>query len=153
MGVKELLTGKRLTRGEQLRRALESAATLNGVLPSATLIGCSEGVEVVCNGKAFQAGGGHTLKLGDRIVVPEGGDVQAVFQEHDGHSMLGTFKGGTNASLVYFTRKNGACSVVFDVHRGRVEMSLSSFFENTNGVKPNRRVLGFHCYFKPLTNF
>lgn len=64
--------------------------------------------------------------------------------------MLATFDSGTHALLVYFSRKSGACSVVFDVHRGRVDLSLSSQDENTDRVNPSRRVLGFHCYSKPL---
>lgn len=152
MGPQALLADKSLTRGEQLRMALESSASLSSALPSATLIKSSEGVQVIRNGKAFLAGGGHSLKLGDRLVVPDGGAAQAVFQEHDGQSMLGTFEGGSNASLVYFSRKNGACSVVFDVHHGQVEMSLSSQSESTDDSPPGRKVLGFHCYSRPVAN-
>lgn len=147
------LTGKALTRGELKRMAPESSDASHGDLPRATLVKSSEGVHLVRNGRAFLVSTGHVLKLGDQVVVPDGGCAQAVFQEQGGQFMLGTFESGTHASLVYFSRKNGACSVVFDVHRGRVDLSLSSQDQGMDGVNPNRRVLGFHCYFKPLTNF
>lgn len=132
--------------------APESSDASHGDLPMATLVKSSEGVQLVRNGKAFLVSTGHVLKLGDQVVVPDGGCVQAVFQEQGGQAILAIFESGTHACLVYFSRKSGACSVVFDVHRGRVDLSLSSHDESTDGGNPSRRVLGFHCYSKPLIN-
>ena len=141
-----------LPKGEGVSVGLAPSAASGGDLPRAALVQSSEGVQVVRNGKALLARGGHALKLGDRVVVPEGGCAQAVFQDQDGQTLRGTFEGGCNASLVYFSRKNGACSVVFDVHRGRVEMSLSSQRESQDGGRPGRQVLGFHCHFRPVAD-
>lgn len=131
---------------------MESLTQLSCVLPCAVLIKSSEGVQVVRSGKAFSAGEGYRLRLGDRVLVPDDGYAQVIFQRLDGQSIQGTFEGGCNAVLVYFSSKNSACSVVFDVYRGRVDLSLSSQDESTDGVNPSRRVLGFHCYTKPLKN-
>lgn len=134
--------------------SLSPSAPLKEEGPSAMLIESSEGVSVVRNGRLFPAEIGLALKLGDRVVVPDGGSAQAVFQEQDGQAVLGTFQGGCNASLVYFSKKSGACSVVFDVHCGQVDLAMKSIDEGRlggqGGSQAGRRAVGFHCYSKPI---
>lgn len=121
--------------------------------PGALLICCSEGVQIVRDGQVVPAVVGRELKLGDRVTVPAGGSAQAVFQEQDGQAVLGNFDGGSDAVLVYFSKKNGACSVVFDVFAGQVELSLSAIAASRLDGKARggeeRRAVGFHCYSRP----
>lgn len=118
----------------------------------ALLVRASEGLRIVRGSAVLAAGAGCLLRVGDRLVVPDGGGAQAVFQEHDGQALLGTFEGGTDASLAYFSKDQGACSVVFDLVAGRVDMSMSAIGGTAaaascaSSVPPGRKAVGFYCY-------
>lgn len=134
--------------------SLSPSAPLSDEGLNAMLIQCSPGVQIMRHGRLLVAEVGQVLTLGDRVVVPPAGHAQAVFQEQEGQAVLGTFEGGCDASLVYFSKKNGACSVVFDVFAGKVELSLSSISEGRLGGREaahaGRRAVGFHCYSKSI---
>lgn len=128
-------------------RAREGAA--DG--PVALLTGVSEGVCIVRRNEISQAQAGAVLRQGDRVIVPGQGYAQAVFQEQDGQMLTGRFEGGTDARLAYFSRKDGACSVVFDLAAGHVDLSLTALPRtalNTGAGEgaPARRAIGFHCH-------
>lgn len=119
--------------------------------PVAMLVQASEGVRIVRGGAVLAAQAGGMLQVGDRVVVPAEGRAQAVFQEQDGQMLLGSFEGGTDASLAYFSKTQGACSVVFDLIAGRVDMALTSIGgaglgRNMNSSEPGRKAVGFYCY-------
>ena len=120
--------------------------------PQALLVRASEGLRIVRGSAVLPAGAGCLLRVGDRLVVPDGGAAQAVFQEHDGQALLGTFGGGTDASLAYFSKDQGACSVVFDLVAGRVDMALSAiggaaaFAPSVECAPAGRKAVGFYCY-------
>lgn len=123
--------------------------------PVALLVRASEGLRIVRGSAVLPAAAGCVLRVGDRLVVPARGAAQAVFQEHDGQALLGTFEGGTDASLAYFSKDQGACSVVFDLVAGRVDMALSAIGGGTGGrldhpAPAGRRAVGFYCYSQAL---
>lgn len=122
---------------------------------AALLVRASEGLRIVRGSAVLPAGAGCLLRVGDRLVVPAEGGAQAVFHEHDGQALLGTFEGGTDASLAYFSKDQGACSVVFDLVAGRVDMAMSAIgatgaaahgAHSGHGAPPSRKAVGFYCY-------
>lgn len=129
-------------------------ASLKKDKPDAMLIESSEGVRIMRNGKVFSAQVGQAIQLGDRVVVSQGASARAVFQEQGGQIVLGAFEGCCDATLVYFSRKDGACSVVFDVAVGKVELSMSPSVEAPQEGRRERRrkrtSIGFHCYSKSI---
>ncbi len=136
-------------RAQPAGAAWHAVADAGGQGPAALLVQASEGVCIVRHGVVMPALAGGMLELGDRIVVPAAGRAQAVFQEQDDQVLLGSFDGGTDASLAYFSRKQGACSVVFDLVAGHVDMALSTLEgaeRATPSVVPGRRAIGFYCY-------
>lgn len=123
--------------------------------PAALLVRACEGLRIVRGSAVLPAGAGCLLRVGDRLVVPAGGGAQAVFQEHDGQALLGTFEGGTDAALAYFSKDHGACSVVFDLAAGRVHLAMAAIggtpgsggpARPENFVPAGRKAVGFHCY-------
>jgi hypothetical protein len=85
--------------------------------------------------------------------VPGHGWAQAVFQEQDGQALVGSFAGGTDATLAYFSRKADACSVVFDLVTGHVDLALTAVDAGALGAGPagqGRKAIGFHCYSQPI---
>lgn len=121
--------------------------------PVALLTRVSEGVRIVRRNDVISAQAGVLLQQGDRVIVPQQGSAQAVFQEQDGQALLGSFAGGTDATLAYFSRKADACSVVFDLVAGHVDLALSAVDAGVLGGGPSgrgRRAIGFHCYSQPI---
>lgn len=121
--------------------------------PVAMLTRVSEGVRIVRRNDVIAAQAGAVLQQGDRVIVPQQGSAQAVFQEQDGQALLGSFAGGTDATLAYFSRKADACSVVFDLVAGHVDLALSAVDTGALGGGPTgqgRRAIGFHCYSQPI---
>ena len=121
--------------------------------PVAMLTRVSEGVRIVRRNDVIAAQAGAVLQQGDRVIVPQQGGAQAVFQEQDGQALLGSFAGGTDATLAYFSRKADACSVVFDLVAGHVDLALSAVDAGVLGGGPSgrgRRAIGFHCYSQPI---
>ncbi|WP_338497668.1 hypothetical protein [Delftia tsuruhatensis] len=121
--------------------------------PVALLTRVSEGVRIVRRSDVIVAQAGALLQQGDRVIVPQQGSAQAVFQEQDGQALLGSFAGGTDATLAYFSRKADACSVVFDLVAGHVDLALSAVDAGMLGGGPagrGRRAIGFHCYSQPI---
>ncbi|KFJ11527.1 hypothetical protein DR66_1293 [Delftia acidovorans] len=121
--------------------------------PVALLTRVSEGVRIVRRNDVIAAQAGAVLQQGDRVIVPQQGGAQAVFQEQDGQALLGSFAGGTDATLAYFSRKADACSVVFDLVAGHVDLALSAVDAGVLGGGPTgrgRRAIGFHCYSQPI---
>lgn len=121
--------------------------------PVALLTRVSEGVRIVRRSDVIVAQAGALLQQGDRVIVPQQGSAQAVFQEQDGQALLGSFAGGTDATLAYFSRKADACSVVFDLMAGHVDLALSAVDAGMLGGGPagrGRRAIGFHCYSQPI---
>lgn len=121
--------------------------------PVALLTRVSEGVRIVRRNDVIAAQAGAVLQQGDRVIVPQQGGAQAVFQEQDGQALLGSFAGGTDATLAYFSRKADACSVVFDLVTGHVDLALSAVDAGVLGGGPTgrgRRAIGFHCYSQPI---
>lgn len=119
--------------------------------PIAMFVRASEGVRIVRKSVFLAVEAGGVLQLGDRILVPADGGAQAVFQEQDGQVLLGSFDGGTDASLAYFSRRSGACSVVFDLLTGHVDLSLSTMRRSRlDGEPPSsaqgRKAIGFYSY-------
>lgn len=126
------------------------------VAPVALLTRVSEGVRIVRRNDVIAAQAGALLQQGDRVIVPQQGSAQAVFQEQDGQALLGSFAGGTDATLAYFSRKADACSVVFDLVAGHVDLALSAVDMGALGALgggpagQGRRAIGFHCYSQPI---
>lgn len=123
------------------------------VAPVALLTRVSEGVRIVRRNDVIAAQAGALLQQGDRVIVPQQGSAQAVFQEQDGQALLGSFAAGTDATLAYFSRKADACSVVFDLVAGHVDLALSAVDTGALGGGPTdqgRRAIGFHCYSQPI---
>ncbi|MGQ8879387.1 hypothetical protein ACUTR7_17885 [Delftia sp. NA_296.1] len=121
--------------------------------PVALLTRVSEGVRIVRRNDVIAAQAGAVLQQGDRVIVPQQGGAQAVFQEQDGQALLGSFAGGTDATLAYFSRKADACSVVFDLVAGHVDLALSAVDAGVLGGGSSgrgRRAIGFHCYSQPI---
>lgn len=153
-----MLSRMRLPRdfrhGESLAACGPPACAPEDSEPQAMLVECSAGVRIVRQSGALYAGAGDVLLCGDRVIVPTGGGAQAVFHEQAEQAVMGRFEAGCNAALVYFSRKGGACSVVFDVLDGRVGLFLSTIRQNAlPGGRPGRAertVVGLHCYFRPV---
>ncbi len=129
------------------------------VAPVALLTRVSEGVRIVRRNDVIAAQAGALLQQGDRVIVPQQGSAQAVFQEQDGQALLGSFAGGTDATLAYFSRKADACSVVFDLVAGHVDLALSAVDMGAlaalgalggGPAGQGRRAIGFHCYSQPI---
>lgn len=121
--------------------------------PVALLTRVSEGVRIVRRNDVTQALAGVLLRQGDRVIVPGNGWAQAVFQEQDGQALVGSFAGGTDATLAYFSRKADACSVVFDLVTGHVDLALTAVDTGALGASPagqGRKAIGFHCYSQPI---
>ena len=59
------------------------------VAPVALLTRVSEGVRIVRRNDVIAAQAGALLQQGDRVIVPQQGSAQAVFQEQDGQALLG----------------------------------------------------------------
>lgn len=124
--------------------------------PVAMLTRVSEGVRIVRRNDVIAAQAGAVLQQGDRVIVPQQGSAQAVFQEQDGQALLGSFAGGTDATLAYFSRKADACSVVFDLVAGHVDLALTAVDAGALGALgggptgQGRRAIGFHCYSQPI---
>lgn len=141
--------------GEGLAACASLACVPEEDAPQAMLVECSAGVRIVRQREALYVCAGDVLLRGDRVIVPTGGGAQAVFHEQAEQAVMGRFEAGCNAALVYFSRKSGACSVVFDVLDGRVGLFLSTIRQNAlPGGRPGRTermVVGLHCYFRPVT--
>ena len=67
----------------------------------------SEGVRIVRRNDVIAAQAGAVLQQGDRVIVPQQGGAQAVFQEQDGQALLGSFAGGTGRHAGVFQPQGG----------------------------------------------
>ncbi|MDL5036956.1 hypothetical protein QRD40_11440 [Comamonas sp. Y6] len=122
--------------------------------PHARLLQSSKGVLILRNGRAHSAYSGQTLQLGDRVMVPKQGQAQFMFHEQGSKALLGRFAGGSVASLVHFSKKDGACSVAFDVLSGKVDLFMETIGESCLWVGHNpssgRATVGFHYAPSPI---
>ena len=105
--------------------------------PQARLLQSSEGVLILRDGYAHSARSGLLLQLGDRVMVPRQGQAQFIFHEQGSKALLGRFEGGSIASLVHFSKEDGACSVAFDVLSGKVHLFMEAIGGNCLWVGRN----------------
>ncbi|MEQ6474987.1 hypothetical protein [Comamonas sp. wu1-DMT] len=102
---------------------MSSAAAINGgSAQAAKMAQASEGVQIIRNGVALPASTGTTLQLGDKIIVPANGTAKAVFNGQDGQAIVGTFVGGTEATLT----DGGAGTTLLDLASGDVDVAPAS---------------------------
>src|SRR5256885_7729602 len=88
----------------------------------ATMSQVSPGVQIVRNGETLMAQPGSALQVGDKIIVPADGSAKALFQGKDGQTLVGTFEGGTQATLTQ-RDGDGAGAMVLDLASGNVQVA------------------------------
>ncbi|MEG1454489.1 MAG: hypothetical protein RSC66_02800, partial [Comamonas sp.] len=75
----------------------------------------SSGVQIIRDGQAMAAQAGSRLQIGDKIIVPPEGSAKAMFSGSEGQQLVGTFAGGTEATLSLRPTDDGAGVMALDL--------------------------------------